>query len=180
MEYQFLRRSSSGQRGNLVLQLFPAHQVMVSLIHLHGISQGSRCTGHDSDLLHRRRIGLLRRHERMSDLVIGNNLLLLVRKDRILFLIAGDHDLDAFLKICLCHVAPVFPYRPQRRLIDDVGKLCAGCAGRHPGDHREVHVLGKLYFLRVDLQYLLAAFQIRQLHRNSPVKPSRSRKRRIQ
>src|SRR5699024_3676352 len=43
----------------------------------------------------------------------------------------------------------------------------------------EVHVIAKLDFLRMYLQDILASLQIRELHRNPPVKPAGTKQRRV-
>ena len=52
--------------------------------------------------------------------------------------------------------------------------------GGHAGDLLEVHVVRQLDLLGVYLQDGLAALQVRQLHRNPPVEPSRTGQRRVQ
>ena len=70
---------------------------MVALLHLHGVAQRAGGAGHDGDLLHRRGVGLQGRHQRVADLVVGHDLLLVVGHDGVLLLVARDDDLDAFL-----------------------------------------------------------------------------------
>ena len=55
------------------------HEVMLALVHLHGVAERARGARHDGDLGDGRRVGLLGRDQRVADLVIGDDLLLLVR-----------------------------------------------------------------------------------------------------
>ena len=64
---------------------------------------------------------------------------------------------------------------PQGGFVDDVGQLCAGGTGGHPGHGVEVDVVGKRDFLGVDLQDLFAALEVGQLHRNTAVKAAGTR-----
>ena len=79
LEHQLLGGPAAGEGGDLVLQLLLAHQVVVALVHLHGVPQGAGGPGDDGDLLHRGGVGLLRRHQGVADLVVGHDLLLLHR-----------------------------------------------------------------------------------------------------
>ena len=130
---------------------------MLALIHLHGVSQRTGGTGNDGDFLHRRRLGLERSHQCMTYLVIRHDELFLVGKHPVLLLIAGDDHLDALFQICLGSKAAAVPDSPQRRLVDDVGQLCAAGAGCHSGHLAPIHVLRHLDLLGVDLQNILPA-----------------------
>ena len=77
----------------------------------------------------------------MADLVIGNYLLLLVSKDRILLLVSCDDYLDALLEVGLaCSLAPVAD-SSESCLIYYIGKLSTGCAGCHSCDSAVVDVV---------------------------------------
>ena len=90
-EGDLFRCPPTGQGSNLILHLFLGHEVMVTfLFHLHGITQCSGGTGNNGDLLHRCGIGLLRCHQRVSDLMVCHDPLLFICKDGILFLITGN------------------------------------------------------------------------------------------
>ena len=124
---------------------------MVALLHLHRVAQGPGGAGYDGDLLHRGGVGLHGRHQRMANLVVGDDLLLVVGHNGILLLVTGDDHLDALLQIRLRGEAAVVPDGPQSRLVDDVGQLCAGSTGGHAGHLVEIHILGDLDLLGMDL-----------------------------
>ena len=123
---------------------------------------------------------LHRRHERVADLVVGDDLLLLVGHDGVLLLVAGDDDLDALFQVCLRGKASAVAHGAQRCFVHDVGKLRAGSAGGHARDLVEVDVLGDLDLLRVDLQDSLASLEVGQLHRHAAVEAARARERGVE
>ena len=180
MEDQLFRRLSAGQRGDLVQQLLPAHQVVLILVHLHGIAQRAGGPGNNRNLGHRGGMGLHGRHQGVPDLVVGNDLLFLLAHHGVLPLIAGDDRLHAFHQVFLRHLVPAHPDRPQGGLVDDVGQLRAAGAAGCPGDL--LHVDGSAHFdvPGVHLQNRFPARQIRQLHRDPPVEPARPQQRGIQ
>ena len=156
-ECHFLGGSSAGQGGNLILQLFLVHQVVIALLHLHGVAESAGGSGNDGDLLHRCGVGLLCRHQGMSDLVVGHNQLFLGGEDRVLLLITGDNHLDGLFQVRLGGELSAVPDCPERSLIDNVGQLRAGGAGGHAGNLREIHVVRNLDLLCVYLQDILTA-----------------------
>ena len=180
VECHFLGSSAAGEGGDLIFQLFLAHQVVVALVHLHGVAQSAGGAGDNGDLLYRGRVGLLCRHQCVTDLVIRHDALFLVRKDGILLLVTGNDHLDAFLKVCLRDALASGTDRPQRRLVDDVCQFCAGCTGCHPCHGIEVHTRSDLYLFGVDLQDLFTTLQVRQFHRYSAIKATGAGQRRIQ
>ena len=116
----------------------------------------------------------------MANLVVSHDLFLFVCKNGIFLLITSYDHLYTLLQIRLGHIFPVLSYCPKSRFIYNVGKLCSGRSGCHPGDNAEVHALIHLNFPCMYLQDILPALQIRQLYRNPPVESSRPGKGRIQ
>ena len=172
VENKFLRRAAAGERRKLVERLFPAHEEVLAFLYLHRVSQCAGCARHDRDLMHGRGIALFRRHKRMADLMICHDLLLPLGDHSALALIAGDNDLYALFKIRLLHNVTPHAHRTQRRLVHDVRKLRAGSAARRPGNRVEIDVICHVDILCVYAQDRLAATEIRQFHRDAPVKPA--------
>ena len=174
-ELHFLRGSSSGEGRDLVFDLLFAHQVMVALLlDLHGVAEGPRSAGNDRDLLDRRAVGLHGCHQGVSDFVVGDDELFLVREDGVLFLVAGDDDLYTLFHICLIGKFSAVANRAEGRFIDDVGELRAGGACRHAGDLSEVHIGSDLDLFRMDLEDIDSSLKVRQFHRDAPVKTAGS------
>ena len=142
---------------------------MVALFDLHGITQRTRGAGDNGDLLDGSGVALERRHQRMADLMVGHDALFLVGEDGVLLLVACDDHLDALLKVSLRHALAARADSPQSGFVDDVGQLCAGSAGGHPGHGVEVDAGGKRHLLGMDLQDLLAALEVGQLDRHTAV-----------
>ena len=120
--------------------------------------------------VHRGGIGLQGGHQGVADLVVGHNALFRVGENGVLLLVACDDHLNALLQIRLGGKSTAIPNRPESSLVDDVGKLCTGGAGGHPGDVVEVHIVGNLNLLGVNLENFLPALEIRQFHRYPAVK----------
>ena len=102
--------------------------------------------------------------------MIGNNLLLLVGENGVLFLISGNDYLNTLFKIRLADYGAAVAHGTQGCLVYDVGQFCAGGTGSHTGDSVEVHILSRLYLFGVHLQNGLTALKVRQLNRHPTVK----------
>ena len=169
-KHHFLGSTSAGEGGDLIFQLFLGHQVVVALFDLHGVAQCARGAGDDGDLLHGCGVILKRRHQCVADLMVGYDALFLVGEDGVLLLVACNDHLDALLKVCFRDRLAAGAHGPQGGFVDDVGQLCAGGTGGHPGHSVEVDAGGKSDFLGVDLQDLFAALEVGQFHRNTAIK----------
>ena len=170
VEHHFLGGTSAGEGGDLVFQLLLVHQVVVALVHLHGVTQSTRGAGDDGDLLHGGGVGLLGGDQSVADLMVGYDALFVVGQDGVLFLVACNDHLDALLQVGLSHALAARADGPQRGLVDDVGQLGTGRAGGHPGHGGKVDARGQRDLLSVDLQDLLAALEVGQLHGHPAVK----------
>ena len=65
----------------------------------------------------------------MTDLMVGDNLLLIPRNTGILLLISGNNNLNTLLKVCLSGKLTSIADRTESCLIDNICKLRAGSAG---------------------------------------------------
>ena len=180
LEYKLLRCTSSGQGSYLVFKLLLTHEIMVALfIHLHGIAESSRSPGHYGYLMYWCGVVLLCRHHGMSDLMIGNYELFLVRKDLVLLLVSGKHHLDALLQILLGHPFPACLDGTDGSLIYHIGKLCSGSSGTGLGDGLKVDVAHHLDVLGMYLEYVHTSLHIGKLNGHTPVETTGAQECRI-
>ena len=93
----------------------------------------------------------------MADLVIRNNHLFTVGKDRIFLLVSGNDDLNALFQIRLRSVFPAVTDCTEGSLIYNVRKLCTGCAGCHAGNLVKINIVSHFYAFCVDFQDLFPA-----------------------
>ena len=110
-----------------------------------------------------------RRHKRMTDLVIGHNLLFLRRNDGTLALIPCDDNLHAFLQIGLGDGVAAHAHRAQRCFIDDVCQLGAGSTSCGAGDGGKVNIRPHFDILSMHAQNCFTTLEIRKFHGNASV-----------
>ena len=94
--------------------------------------------------------------DRVAGLVVRDDPPLLVAHHALL-LEAGDDAIDRVVEVLHLDGGLVLARREQRRLVDEIGEIGAGEAGRARRDDLEVHVLGDLHGLDVNAQDVLAA-----------------------
>ena len=82
--------------------------------------------------------------------MISHNLPLSLRDHSALPLIAGNDDLNGLFQILLNYSIPAAAYRPECRFVDDVGKLCTGCAGGRPSHCVKVDAVRHFHIFCVD------------------------------
>ena len=180
VEDQLLCRTSAGQGSHLVQDLRLVHQIMLILIHLHGVAESPAGTRDDGDLGHRRGVGLHGCNQGMSHLVVADHQLLLVGEDLVLLLIACDDNLNGFHQVVLLNHLPSLTDSLQCGFIYDICKLRTGSTGCSLGDGIKVHILGDTDLLRVYPEDIHTTLKVRKLHGNPAVKPSRTQQRRVQ
>ena len=115
-------------------------------------------------------------NQRVADLMVRDDLLLLIREDRVLLLVAGNDHFDALLQIGLGGKAAAITHRTQSSLIDNIGKLCPGGTGGHARHLQEVHIVGDLDLFRVNLQNGFAALEVGPLRSGSSTGTRRSKR----
>ena len=116
----------------------------------------------------------------MPNLMICHDQFFFCGQNFIFLLIPRNYNLDALFKIRLGYKLTVLTYSSKSSLIYHVSQFCAGSSRRCSCDSTEINVISHFDFLGVDFQNFFSAFQIRQFHRNSPVKSSRTKQSRIQ
>ena len=120
-------------------------------------------------------MALARCHQRMTNLVVRYDTLLIHGNSGILPLISGNDNLYALLQVCLSHIGPALTDCTQRALVDDVGKLRAAGTGGCASNGVKVNVAAHFYILRMNLQNSHTALQIRKLYRNPAIKTARAK-----
>ena len=155
----------------MVEHLGLAHQVLLSTVDLHGIAQCATRTRHNGDLLHRRGMGLHGCHHGMSELMIGDDALLLRRDDGTLLLFTGNDRLHTLLDVIGLDLALTKSHGTQSSLVDDVGDVGATGSGSSATDYIQVDI-AVFYLLQMYLEDCLTSFQIRQLHDNAAIETS--------
>ena len=126
VEHHFFGGTPAGEGGDLVFQLLLVHQVVVALVHLHGVTQSTRGAGDDGDLLHGGGVGLFSGDQSVADLMVGYDALFVVGQDGVLLLVACNDHLNALLQVRLGHTLAACADGPQRGLVDNVGQLGTG------------------------------------------------------
>ena len=115
----------------------------------------------------------------MTDLVVGNDLLLVVGQYRGLALLTGDDDLHRLLKIVLRGALSTLANGAQSALVDDIGQVGARGTGRGAGDRGQVDRGLRLHALGMELKDVLTAGQVGQLNGNTAVKAAGAQQGRI-
>ena len=152
---------------------------MVALLNLHGVAESAGGARNDGYLLNGSGVCLFCSNKGVTNLVIGDYALFLIGENRVLFLVACNNNLNAFLKVGLRGFAPVVPDGTESRFVNYVCKLCAGSAGGHARNVFKVNARCKADFFCVDSQNVLATLEVGKLNGNAAVEPSGSCQRRI-
>ena len=140
MEDKLFRRTATGIGRNLCFQLLFGHQIMISFLHLHGITKRPGGSRNNGNLLDRSRVCLLRGNQGMTDLMISYHQFFFIRQDCILFLISGNYHFNTFFQIRLCCIFSALPDSPQCSLIDNICKLRTTGSGSHTGNLFKIHL----------------------------------------
>jgi hypothetical protein len=116
----------------------------------------------------------------VAGLVVGGQRLLgLAHRHRAA--LGAHQDLVARLvEVLHAHVLGVLARGEQRRLVDEVGQVGAGEAGRAAGDGHRVDVDVERDLAHVHLEDLLAAAHVRQADHDLAVEAARAQQRRIE
>ena len=130
-EHGELRGAAAEQHRHLVLELFARHQEAVFSRQLDGVAERADAARDDGNLVHRVGAGQRHRDQRVPHLVIGDDLALLGIKQAVALLQTRDHPLDRVGEIGHGHRIAAAAGRQQCRLVDEIGEVGAGEAGRH-------------------------------------------------
>ena len=92
--------------------------------------------------------------------------------DAALLLRSHDNFVDPFVKLMVADHGFAFACRKDRRLVQEVGKICARKTARHARDNLKVYFGRKRFVARMHLQDLFAPLYVGQVDINLSVKAS--------
>src|SRR5438046_2512131 len=118
--------------------------------------------------------------ERVTELVVGGDLALLLGEEPRLLLRAGDHAHDPFLELVLLDRLLPAARRQQRSLVDEVREIRAREPGRARRKRVEVDLRRERLALRVNFEDLLAPVAVGTVDDDLPVEASRAQQRRVE
>ena len=139
MEHNLLCRTSGHKCHQTGFQLFFRHQVFFFFRHLHHIAQRSHRTRYNRNLLHRLRIFLQRRCQRMAHFMISDNPLFFLAKYPVFLFLARNHDLHRFKQIRLIDILPAVFHRIDRSFIDHIRKVRPNRPGSRKRNRIQIH-----------------------------------------
>jgi len=118
-------------------------------------------------------------HERVARLVVGNDAPIPLAQQERTF--SSQQDLvEGLLKVCAGNRTMIPMNGSERRLVGQVGQVCAAESDGAAGQGRQVHILGQVQMPRVYLKDCLASGAIGQAHRDVPIETTRSQQSRIE
>ena len=112
--------------------------------------------------------------------MVGHDALFGVGQDGALLLRARDDKLKGRQQILLVDSLAPHAHGAQRRLVDEVGKVCTDRARSRLRDLVQVDVLGQLDIFRVDAQRLVTSGEIGPVDDDAAVKAARAQQRLIE
>ena len=119
-------------------------------------------------------------HHGVAGLVVGGQPLLVLGHDHRAPLGAHHHLVLGRLEVDHGHHALAGARGEQGRLVDDVGEVGAGEAGRAAGDHLGVDVGADAHLLDVDVEDLLAAHHVGVRHHHLAVEAAGAQQRGVE
>ena len=168
-ESQLFGHPAAKQDGNLVQQLQLGSQKLLLHRQLQSVAQGSYAPGNDGNLVHRLAGRYGYGNQGMAGFMVGNPVLLLLAHGVMLLFRTGDNPLDGIFKIFGGHSFPPAAGREDGRFIGHVGQVGAHQSRRPAGDEMQIHVLGQLQLLGMDLQDRFPPLQIRLVNHDLAV-----------
>jgi hypothetical protein len=179
VEDDLLRDAAAHGVGELVLQLVAGDRVLVLERQHHRVAEGLAAR-QDRDL--RDRVGVVhrRRGEGVTALVVRGDELLLVLHDARAALRTGDDAVDGLVEGAHVDELRVGARREQRGLVEHVGEVGAGEAGRLARDDREVDRRRERLAAAVHLEDALAALEVGGVDADLAVEAARAQQRRVE
>ncbi len=158
IKHDFFRRTASEQPYQSVAQLSLGIQILLFLRDVHDITERPHRPRHDRDLLYRFRIFLQSADERMSDLMIGNDLTFFFAHDPVFLFFSYQHLLYRIEQILLADKFSSHFYRIDSGLVNHIGKIRTDSTGCRERDFIQVDRFIHENILRMDFQNFNPAF----------------------
>ena len=178
-EDQFLGRAAAHGEHHAGKQFVAGVHALVVLVGRHGETAGA-AAGENGHLVHALDVLERPRGQRVAALVVGGDLLLVLRDDLAGSTRAADHAVRGLLqRIRGDHVA-ADAGGEQRGLVKHIRQVRTRHARGALGQSIQVDVLGQRLVLRVHLQNLGTAREVRVGYRNLAVETARAQKRGVQ
>src|SRR5436309_3029090 len=177
---ELLGDASAEQDRDSILQLAPGHQEALLRRQLVGHSERGDAARDDRHLVHGIGVGDRGGHQRVTHLVMGDDIALLFGEHSTLLFESGDDSIDRFFEVG--HLDRVFllARREQRRLVDDVGEIGARETRRARGNDAEVDARRQDHGAGVQSQDRLAAPEIGLVDDDLPVEAARAQERLVE
>src|SRR5262249_36962220 len=147
---------------------------------LDGVAERPDAARNNRDLVDRIDARQGRGHQGVAHLMIGDAAALLRAEYAALLLEAGNDAFDCDREVIERHRVAVASRRHDGGLVDQVGQVSAGEAGRQPGDLVEIDVRGKLNFGDMHLQDFQPSGAVGAVDHHLAVKSSRAQQGRIE
>ena len=149
----FMRSQSSAAR----------EQELVVRRQLQRVAQGGAAAGNDADLVHRVGMFAVGGDQGMAHFVIGHAAFAFLVQAAALALRAGHHLFDGLFQILLGNLPRPAPRGQQGGLVDGVGQVGSGKAGRPLGDLSQVDAIGQRFAVAMDFQDRLPPIHVRRV-----------------
>ena len=179
VEHDLLGDAAAHRVGELVLQLVAGDGVLVVERQHHRVAEGLAAR-EDRDL--RDGVGVVhrRRRERVTALVVRRDELLLVLHHAGAALRAGDHAVDGLIERAVVDQLRVRARGEKGGLVQHVGEVGTGEAGRLAGDDLEVDAVGERLAAAVHLEDLGATLEVGRVDADLTVEAARAQQRRVE
>ena len=178
LQGQRFRYTAAKHHCDLVHQAGFEYMLLVFLRQRHGIA--CRHTARNNgNLVHRIALGKQMRKDGMAHLVVSGTTPVVLGHDPALLFRARNDPRDRFLD--LAHTDLLFPAacREDRRLVQYVFKIRANETRSPPRDHLEIHLGLERLALRMYLEDLFPALDVRVIYRDLPVEAACPQQRRV-
>ena len=179
LEDQFLGGSSAHSHDQPRDHLRARHQVLVLFGHGQRVTAGASA-GQDGDLVYGVEIGHRPRGQRVTALVVGDDLLLVFADDVTLAARPAHHPVDSLFERLGGDHGLVLTGGEQRGLVDDVGQVGTRHAGGAFGQSVQVGARVDRLTLGVHVEDGLAAGHVGVADGDLPVEAARTQQRRIE